>query len=173
MKKILSFLSSITLIGTSTTNLVACNKPKIHEYTPEELEHLKKENQINTANQEIKDNLERIEPQEKPFDNIDNKYYFVIWKGNNQWNIDNFKYDKFPIIISSWNKDRILINYKAHTVRKRPKELYLINSGGLTIKNWSEDNGEYFKSVYRWKLDKNIPSLVVNDKTGEIKVEGE
>ncbi|UZQ29105.1 MAG: hypothetical protein OHM56_07680 [Spiroplasma phoeniceum] len=110
-----------------------------------------------------------VDAIEKPFDNIDNKYYFVIWKGNNQWNIDKFKYDKFPVIISNGNKDRILINYKAHTVRKRPKELYLINSGGLTIKNWSEDiNDDCFKSVYRWKKEgePNIP--IIDPKTGQI-----
>lgn len=173
MKKILSLLGTITLVGTNTTILVSCNKPKIHEYTPEELANLKEKNKINTTNQEIKDNLEWITPQEKPFDNIDNKYYFVIWKGNNKWNIDKFKYDNFPIWISSGNEDRILIHYKAHTIGQRPKELSLVNGGGLTIKGWSEDNGTYFKSVYLWKIDKNIPSLKVNDKTGEIKVEGE
>ncbi|WP_348735946.1 hypothetical protein [Spiroplasma endosymbiont of Ammophila pubescens] len=26
----------------------------------------------------------------------------------------------------------------------------------------------YIKSVYRWNLNKNIPSLAVNNKTGEI-----
>ncbi len=34
MKKILSLLVAITLIGTSTTSLVACNTPQ-QEYTPE------------------------------------------------------------------------------------------------------------------------------------------
>jgi hypothetical protein len=55
MKKILSLLATITLIGTSTTSLVACNT---HEYTPEELAKLKEENKINTKNKEIRDNLE-------------------------------------------------------------------------------------------------------------------
>ncbi len=63
MKKILNILGTITLITTSTVSLVACNTPQ--EYTLEELEHLKKENQINIANKEIRDNLELIAPQEK------------------------------------------------------------------------------------------------------------
>ncbi|WP_342256518.1 lipoprotein [Spiroplasma endosymbiont of Poecilobothrus nobilitatus] len=80
MKKTLSILGTITLIGTSTTSLVACNKPQ--EYTPEELAKLKKENQINTTNQEIRDNLEWIAPQEKPFNTVDNKWYYIIYKDN-------------------------------------------------------------------------------------------
>ncbi|UZQ30875.1 MAG: lipoprotein [Spiroplasma phoeniceum] len=47
MKKILSFLGTITLIGTSTTSLFACNTPQ--EYTKEKLKQLKKENQIDTT----------------------------------------------------------------------------------------------------------------------------
>ncbi|WP_425377954.1 lipoprotein [Spiroplasma endosymbiont of Polydrusus pterygomalis] len=79
MKKILSLLGTITLIGTSTTSLVACNTA---EYTPEELAKIKEENKINTKNQTIRDNLEWIAPQEKPFSEIDNKWYYIIYKDN-------------------------------------------------------------------------------------------
>ncbi|WP_338991825.1 lipoprotein [Spiroplasma endosymbiont of Seladonia tumulorum] len=91
MKKILSLLGTITLIGTSTPSLVACNKK--HEYTPEELEKFKKENKINTKNQTIRDNLEWIAPQEKPFNKIDDKYYFVISRvnKNDDWHISKFE----------------------------------------------------------------------------------
>ncbi|PQM30046.1 lipoprotein [Spiroplasma poulsonii] len=44
MKKILSLLGTITLIGTSTTSLVACNTTQ--KYTPEELAKIKQENKI-------------------------------------------------------------------------------------------------------------------------------
>ncbi len=71
MKKILSLFGTITLTGTSTTSLVACNTQQ--EYTAEELEYLKKENQINTTDETIKNNLEWIAPQEKPFNKVDNK----------------------------------------------------------------------------------------------------
>ncbi|GAA6238815.1 MAG: hypothetical protein SPLM_09300 [Spiroplasma phoeniceum] len=39
MKKILTFLGIFTLIGTSTTSLVACNTP---QYTEDELKKEKK-----------------------------------------------------------------------------------------------------------------------------------
>ncbi|WP_424526119.1 lipoprotein [Spiroplasma endosymbiont of Glossina fuscipes fuscipes] len=60
MKKLLSIIGAISLVGTSTTSLVACNKP---QYSEDELKKLKEENKINTANQEIKDNLEWMAPQ--------------------------------------------------------------------------------------------------------------
>ncbi|WP_353487118.1 lipoprotein, partial [Spiroplasma phoeniceum] len=87
MKNILILLGSITLIGTNTTSLVACNTPII--YTPEQLKELKEKNKINTDNQEIRDNLEWIASQEKPFNKIDNKWYFVMWHGNvnDDWKI--------------------------------------------------------------------------------------
>ncbi|UZQ31037.1 MAG: lipoprotein [Spiroplasma phoeniceum] len=76
MKKILSLLGTIALIVISTTSLVGCNTPQ--KYTPEELAKIKEQNNIKT-----KDGiLNWIAPQEKPFDKIDNKYYFVIWRGN-------------------------------------------------------------------------------------------
>ncbi|WP_425289482.1 lipoprotein [Spiroplasma endosymbiont of Poecilobothrus nobilitatus] len=80
IKKLLSLLGAISLVGTSTTSLVACNTPQ--EYTTKELKELKKKNKINTTNQEIRDNLEWIAPQEKPFNTVDNKWYYIIYKDN-------------------------------------------------------------------------------------------
>ncbi|WFG98436.1 lipoprotein [Spiroplasma citri] len=91
MKKILSLLGTITLIGTSTTSLVACNT----QYSEEELKELKEKNKINTTKQEIKDNLEWIAPQEKPFNQVDNKYYFVVWRSDEK---DNWRIIKFQNI---------------------------------------------------------------------------
>ncbi|PWF95148.1 hypothetical protein [Spiroplasma poulsonii] len=55
----------------------------------------KEENKINTTNQEIKDNLEWIAPQEKPFNEIDDKYYYVVWCGdkNQKWYLSKFNND--------------------------------------------------------------------------------
>ncbi len=54
MKKILSIIGTITLIATSTTNLVVCDKGTDNEnkkeILPEELKKLKEENKINTKN---------------------------------------------------------------------------------------------------------------------------
>ncbi len=88
MKKILSILGTITLIRTSTTSLVSCNKMA---YTEAQLTELKEKNNIKT-NDGI---LEWIAPQEKPFNQVDNKWYFVVWRGNktNDWKIIKFLND--------------------------------------------------------------------------------
>ncbi len=156
MKKILSLLGTITLIGTSTTSLVACNTPQ--EYTPEELEHLKKENQIDITNETIKNNLEWIAPQEKPFNKVDNKWYFVIWHGlfNNEWKINVFNNNAVQIQIdttSDWlmkNFDDLQVGY------------------GRSWKDWT-NYPNYFKSVYRWNLDIQKPNLII-DKYGNVKI---
>ncbi|WP_338990153.1 lipoprotein [Spiroplasma endosymbiont of Seladonia tumulorum] len=88
MKKKLSLLGTITLIGTSTASLVACNTP---QYIEEQLNKLKEKNNIKTKN----GILEWIAYQEKPFNQVDNKWYFAIWKPNNSiyWKISKFKHD--------------------------------------------------------------------------------
>ncbi|RUP78111.1 hypothetical protein D6D54_01165 [Spiroplasma poulsonii] len=107
MKKILSLWGATTLIGTSTTSLVACNK----NYTQKELTQLKEKKKINTVNKENRDNLEWIEPQEKPFIIVDNKYYFVVWRGNenNDWRIVKFKHFE--------QKEKILDKYDKYELK--------------------------------------------------------
>ncbi|WFH00045.1 lipoprotein [Spiroplasma citri] len=149
MKKWLSFLGAITLLGTSTTSLVACNN--IPQYNEDELQQLKKENQIYTNNQEIRDNLEWIAAQEKPFDNVDNKYYYVVWKGKNE---DNWKITKFK------NNNKNNINYEIDIQNRvnfvsslmNVKDLFITDSPSRvkSTKYWNDDNGTYFKAVYRW-----------------------
>ncbi|RUO86552.1 lipoprotein [Spiroplasma endosymbiont of Megaselia nigra] len=161
MKNILTILGTITLIGTSTTSLVACNnKPKIHEYTKEQLTKLKAENKINT-----KDGiLEWISPQEKPFNTVDDKYYFVVWRGdeNDAWKIIKFQNN------AEQREEQILENYKNfRLILHNQKVLYIIeiNKRGIP---WNIESLNYFKSVYRWNYDTNVPNLGVNNKTGEL-----
>ncbi|WFG96804.1 lipoprotein [Spiroplasma citri] len=164
MKKILSLLGTITLIGTSTTSLVACNT----QCNEDELEQLKIENKINTTNQEIKDNLEWIAPQEKPFNEVDNKWYFVVWRGdkNDDWKIIKFNNNEVNIIID---------NFKNYELEKYDlpllgNDLYIKNKSGIRYESWKDDTkNNYFKAVYRWNLDTQEPNLIVN-KDGVIQV---
>ncbi|KAF0850137.1 MAG: hypothetical protein EIB84_07265 [Spiroplasma poulsonii] len=178
MKKILSLLGTITCIGTSTTSLVACNTPQ--EYTPQELTKLKEQNNIKT-----KDGiLEWITPQEKQFNKVDDKWYYVIWRGNSSenWRITDFKNDTKT---SKENGKRTIVN--EHGVEK----LFLLMETEGLIKNkevkfpkdiavqwnssfswkFSQPNSEtVFKSVYCWNgEEQNLPKLYI-DKNGNIKV---
>ncbi len=167
MKKILSILGTITLIGTITTSLAACNTPQ--EYTPEELVKLKEENKINTTNQEIRNNLEWITPQEKPFNEIgNNKYYFIIWKGLklDKWTLKKYKdvgLDRTNSLI-----DKSYSNAELHRVSN---DLHTITNKEYS--SWNEDDGTYFKSIYCWNgEEQNLPDLII-DNDGNVKVNGE
>ncbi len=161
MKKILFFLGTITLIGTITTSLVACNTPQ--EYTLEELSKIKEQKNIKT-NDGI---LEWIAPQEKPLNEVDNKWYFVVWHGNvnDDWKIIKFKYDDYE-------KNKVIDEYNNYN-------LQLFQTGKLGQGYWKEiclvDNNwmpryfawsfypNYFKSVYRWNND-DEPNKDVENK---------
>ncbi|WFG97043.1 lipoprotein [Spiroplasma citri] len=177
MKKWLSFLGAITLLGTSTTSLVACNTP---QYNEEELQQLKQENQIYTNCQEIKENLEWICPQEKPFNQVDNKWYYVVWK-KDKWEINKI-FRNYNINV---NQEYIIYkdnNYELkffrgiNKINKIQDTSLIYNSNNpFGFAQWGERNSDYInyiKSVYRWNLDKQKPDLVV-DIDGNVKVNGE
>ncbi len=168
MKKILGILGTITLIWTSTTSLVACNTPQEKEYTPEELEHLKKENQINTTNETIKNNLEWISPQEKPFNKVDNKWYFVVWRGdeNANWKIIKFKNINFS------ERRKVLDTQEDYelALTRLGDNLFRIKTRAVRpVTSWLQDDGTYFKSVYRWNIDTQEPNLVI-ENDGNVKI---
>lgn len=178
MKKILSILGAITLIGTSSSSVIACNK---NEYTAEELKELKEKNKINTKDKTIRDNLEWMASQETPFNKIDNKWYYVVWNDRNEFVISKFKNDKDnnhgydpakSVKIDIKNQLKLKLGYLAF-YKKINLFVYantedFINNG---IYPWKKGN-EYFKSVYRWNLDTPAPDLIL-DKDGNIKVKGE
>ncbi|RUO86601.1 lipoprotein [Spiroplasma endosymbiont of Megaselia nigra] len=163
MKKILSILGIITFIATSTTSLVSCNTPQ--KYTPGELDKLKKENQIDTTNQEIRNNLEWIAPQEKPFDNIDNKWYYVVWRGEekNNWRIINFNYN--------FNNTKKIDTYNSFILYITAiKKLQIWNEINKNWTEWSNDKNKIqYKYVYRWNSNTQEPNLIL-DENGNIKV---
>ncbi|GAA6238798.1 MAG: hypothetical protein SPLM_09130 [Spiroplasma phoeniceum] len=181
MKRLLSIIGAISLVGTSTTSLVACNTP---QYSEDELKKLKEENKINTTNQEIKDNLEWIVPQEKPFNEKDDKWYYVVWRENKdvKWVITKFKNDKKVdnlIKITNINNWSLCLNKDIPYDIKGNKNVILFivedeKQGKIKQNNniWQKTNDDYFKSVYRWNLNTQEPNLIIDDK-GNVKVNGE
>ncbi|UZQ30854.1 MAG: lipoprotein [Spiroplasma phoeniceum] len=162
MKRLISIIGAITLVGTSTTSLVACNTT---QYNEKELADLKEKNNITT-----KDGiLELMAAQEKPFDNVNNKYYYVVWRGNKN---DSWKITKF---LNDTNSEKKIDNYDKYIlIFKPPRFRYytlLIKEGIINTTNtWYTDNGSYFKSVYCWNgEEQKLPNLDIDDK-GNIKV---
>ncbi|WP_338988944.1 lipoprotein [Spiroplasma endosymbiont of Seladonia tumulorum] len=168
MKKILSILVTITLIGTSTTSLVACNT--LQKYSPEKLKELKEKKKIDTKNQEIRDNLEWIAPQEKPFNIVDNKWYYVVWRSNknDKWRISKYKNNIELDYNNDVNIDGVLFLIK---LTKSPNDL-VIKKNKYYVAQWLLDKNNYFKSVYCWNLIIQEPDLII-DKDGNVKVNGE
>ncbi|ALA97359.1 putative lipoprotein [Spiroplasma kunkelii CR2-3x] len=172
MKRLLSLFGAISLVGASTTSLVACDT----QYTEDELKQLKAENQINTTNQEIKDNLEWIAPQEQPFNEVDNKYYYVIARNsmNNNWKLFKLKNygEKGSGLKTDWGERPVGFIFTINND-------ILLATGNL-LDNSTEyiwGKGKYYKnyikSVYRWNgEEQNVPVLDI-DENGNIKVNGE
>ncbi len=108
----------------------------------------------------------------KPFDTVDNKYYFVVWHGNvnDDWKIIKFKYDDYE-------KNKVIDEYNNYN-------LQLFQTGKLGQGYWKEiclvDNNwmpryfawsfypNYFKSVYRWNNDSEPNTPIIDSKTGQI-----
>ncbi|PQP79264.1 hypothetical protein C6B38_01830 [Spiroplasma sp. ChiS] len=174
MKKWLSFLGAITLLGTNTTSLVACNTP---QYNEEELQQLKQENQIYTNCQEIKENLEWICPQEQPFNQVDNKWYYVVWRGDKseEWKIVKFKNDKYEQnkILDKYNNYELQLLQTGKAGQGYWKDIGLVDNNGMPRYFAWSFNPKYFKSVYRWNGgEENLPDLVLNND-GNVKVNSE
>ncbi|UZQ30257.1 MAG: hypothetical protein OHM56_01555 [Spiroplasma phoeniceum] len=163
MKKILFSIEASTLIGIITTSLVACNT---QQYSEDKLSKLKEENKINT-----KDGvLEWITPQEKPFNKVDNRYYFVISRVNkdDDWHISKFE-NNIPL---SDNEKRTVDSWNGRVLNLKNKgfgkvNLQLIGDGWVY---WWKTKDDYFKSVYRWNGDEQkLPDLIIYEN-GNVKV---
>ncbi len=132
MKRLLSIISEISLIGTSTISLVSCNKP---QYSEDELKKLKEENKIKTNNQEIRDNLEWIAPQEKPFNQVDNKWYYIIYKDNsNNIKISKRINNNLDVNIKlPWSNSWIKV-YRWNGEEQNLPDLIVDNNGNAKVK---------------------------------------
>ncbi|PQP78634.1 hypothetical protein C6B38_04815 [Spiroplasma sp. ChiS] len=84
-------------------------------------------------------------PDEKPFNTVDNKWYFVIWRGLklDEWIVK--KYKNFGLDRSNTLIDKSKSNAELHRVSH---DLHTIANKEYSA--WSKDNGTYFKAVYRW-----------------------
>ncbi len=84
---------------------------------------------------------------------MDNRRYIVIWciSKNDGWNIDKF---------INWQNDNLqginLINY--HQLYRTLNSLEIKKEPNHIVSNWNNDDGTYFKSIYRWD-SKNIPNI--------------
>ncbi|QED24574.1 hypothetical protein [Spiroplasma citri] len=106
----------------------------------------------------VKSRLKEVTPQEKPFNTVDNKYYFVVWRGNENdvWEIVKFKnYEEIVPpkheyqykTIDEKNKYKIQLRYYSRNDTKI--NLIIFKSINEPTFIW-EKNSNNFKAVYRW-----------------------
>ncbi|KAF0851803.1 hypothetical protein [Spiroplasma poulsonii] len=109
---------------------------------------------------------QEVYANDKPFNTVDNKYYFVVWKTNN-WNITKFKNNTLinrwhpSIEIDSKNEDE---NYKLNLEWIRGHGTIVIRSYSV-ISDWPAPR---FKTIYRWNgIDEPLKPQI-NPNTGQI-----
>ncbi|RUO85861.1 DUF3688 domain-containing protein, partial [Spiroplasma endosymbiont of Megaselia nigra] len=107
---------------------------------------------------------------EKPFNQVDNKYYFVVWRGekNDDWKIIKFNNNEK---IKRWHPKTLDVQNNIKLYLTNYAEIPIdidLSIDASTINRWKNDTNNHFKSVYRWINDSkpNIP--VIDSKTGQI-----
>ncbi|RUO86030.1 hypothetical protein [Spiroplasma endosymbiont of Megaselia nigra] len=105
---------------------------------------------------------------EKPINIVDNKYYFVVWRGdkNDNWRIAKFKNDNTYIKIDEYNnfwgiRKVFVNNYGDGIVINKIKD-----NQELKYRIWP--NNDYFKAVYRWNNNSGPNTPIIDPITGQI-----
>ncbi|UZQ31064.1 MAG: hypothetical protein OHM56_06155 [Spiroplasma phoeniceum] len=113
---------------------------------------------------------EEVYASEKPFKQLDNKYYFVVWRGNKKdyWRIIELIHNELKI-------GKIFDKYNQYTLELRQETgypfdftLYVRYSSYWAPADWESDNGTYFKSFYRWNNSSEPNAPIIDKKTGQI-----
>ncbi|WFH00955.1 hypothetical protein M1771_03370 [Spiroplasma citri] len=100
----------------------------------------------------VKSRLKEMTPQDKPFNEVDNKYYFVVWRSdkNDDWKIIKFNNNEK---IKRWHPKTLDVQNNIKLCLTNYAEIPIdidLSIDASTINRWKNDNGTYIKSVYRW-----------------------
>nr|CAK99147.1 hypothetical protein with plectrovirus orf 1 domain n-terminal truncated [Spiroplasma citri] len=107
---------------------------------------------------------------EKPFNEVDNKYYFVVWRSdkNDDWKIIKFNNNEK---IKRWHPKTLDVQNNIKLCLTNYAEIPIdidLSIDASTINLWKNDNGTYIKSVYRWNNDSEPNTPFISPKTGQI-----
>ncbi|WP_253301270.1 hypothetical protein [Spiroplasma endosymbiont of Phyllotreta cruciferae] len=111
---------------------------------------------------------QEIFEKNRPLKEIDNKYYFVVWRSdtNSNWRIIKF--------LNDTNSKKELDSYGRYKlIFKEYSPFYdftLLIRGerGDVDHTWKNDNGTYFKFLYRWDGTNEPNTPFISPKTGQI-----
>ncbi|QIA72733.1 hypothetical protein GL982_03330 [Spiroplasma citri] len=107
---------------------------------------------IESSAKYVKSRLKEMTPQEKPFNTVDNKYYYVVWRSvkNDDWKIIKFNNNEK---IKRWHPKTLDVQNNIKLCLTNYAEIPIdidLSIDASTINLWKSDNGTYFKAVYRW-----------------------
>ncbi len=115
---------------------------------------------------------EEVDATEKPFNKIDDKYYFVVWHGNvnDDWKIIKFKYDKYEKnkVLDKYNNYELQLFQTGKAGQGYWKSICLVDNNGISKYFAWSFYPNYFKSVYRWNNDSEPNLPFISPKTGQI-----
>ncbi|WP_338989826.1 lipoprotein [Spiroplasma endosymbiont of Seladonia tumulorum] len=156
MKKLLSIIGAISLVGTSTLGVISCKVDNVSDCERNDI-----------------GNWKQMCPKDQPFKKVDNKYYVTIWRTTKEdkWKISLFNFiNKNITNIDSYNK--YILQYSIKQGYNSGLMLVEQKDDGrdALIKRWEDDSKQqdFFKSLYKWDTDKSIPSLPKIDDNGNI-----
>ncbi|ALA98424.1 Spiroplasmavirus-related protein [Spiroplasma kunkelii CR2-3x] len=167
MKKWLSIIGAIELTATSTITLISCNK----ENNNKNKEDNKPELPDNQQQPPEGSNWKQVIAQEKPFNKVDNKYYFVVWRGdkNDDWKIIKFNNNEK---IKRWHPKTLDVQNNIKLCLTNYAEIPIdidLSIDASTINRWKDDiKNNYFKAVYRWDGVGEPQLPTINKNTSEI-----
>ncbi|WP_281042129.1 hypothetical protein [Spiroplasma citri] len=103
---------------------------------------------IESSAKYVKSRLKEMTPDEQPFNTVDNKWYYVVCRGNENdvWEIAKFKQSDL--------QNKVLDSYNEYQLKIHQGDSGLIiyeNKFPYRVWGWHLDtSGRYFKAVYRW-----------------------
>ncbi|WP_342256692.1 adhesin [Spiroplasma endosymbiont of Poecilobothrus nobilitatus] len=179
MKKLLSLLTISTLTANVPAPLLA---NKVQERAKSDVGATAKDvtTGFNIKIKETLNNWKKVSANDNLFKNIDNKYYFVVWHGdqNNAWNINKFYNSSWGNYYAVDEKSQIQLLFKNNKYFFGIKEFYNDKSKNKitisknevlnVIKEFDiydiDNNFNYIKSVYRWDETNQPPTPKIDSK---------
>ncbi|WP_338963733.1 lipoprotein [Spiroplasma endosymbiont of Sarcophaga carnaria] len=156
MKKLLSILGSLVIVGTSTVGVISCKVDNVSECERNDI-----------------GNWKQMCPKDQPFKKVDNKYYVTIWRTTKEdkWKISLFNF--INSLVTNIQKDgKYILQYSIK--QGYNSGLMLVEERDqwrtVLIKRWEDDSKqqELFKSLYKWDDDTPTPTLPKIDENGNI-----
>ncbi|RUP70437.1 hypothetical protein D6D54_09615, partial [Spiroplasma poulsonii] len=89
---------------------------------------------------------------EKPFNTVDNKYYFVVWRNDNggDWKINKFKNNVKLNIGETHNINDSLYLFNGNFASDLKIDLQVILKNGVPLGWFFDRDNSFLKLVYRW-----------------------